>query len=344
MSCRRWTTRVFTLLLLATAPGYAAESSVLIQASPPVRATLGSSLVGYGTLAPGAGRTLNVTTAHAAVVNRLGVVIGSRVKRGDFLAELATDPTVTQGYAQARSAVDLARGEAARLERLLVERLATQSQVAASRKALADAEAVLKAQERLGAGQTVAGMTAPAAGVVMAVPSSPGDRLAAGAVVVQIAQGGALRVNLGIEPGDSARIRAGMRVKLTPLFGSMEPFEGRVEQVQGIVNPQTQLVDVLVAIDGSPRAGTLFGLRLRGDIAIDAREVWAVPRLAVLRDTVGAYVFQVHAGRARRVAVETGVVSGDLTAIQGDFDPRAPVVNVGNYELRDGMAVREAGR
>ena len=336
-----WRAFAVACVCMSAAALDAAETSALVRASAPVRMTLARTLTGYGSVAAGTGKTINVTLTHAAVVRHLAVAVGSQVKAGELLAEIDTDPTVTQGYAQARNAVDSARGETARLERLLAERLATQSQLAAARKTLADADATLDAQRRLGADQPAASLRAPATGVVMAVSAAPGDRLGPGAVILQIARDGSLRVNLGIEPGESRNIRPGAHVTLTPLFEGMEGFEGRVAQVQGIVNPQTQLVDVLVTIDRPPRTGTLFGLRLKGEVEIDRREAWTVPRLAVLRDAAGVHVFQVVNGHARRIAVERGMESGDRVEIRGDIDAKLRIVHEGNYVLRDGMAVRE---
>ena len=45
----------------------------------------------------------------------------------------------------------------------------------------------------------------------------------------------------------------------------------------------------------------------------------------------------------RRVAVTQGAESQGLIAISGPVDSRLPVVVLGNYELQDGMAVREGG-
>ncbi len=322
----------------------AAQPSVLVRAAEPVRATLARTLTGYGAIVAGIGKTTNVTIPHAATVRKIAVAVGSQVEIGELLADLDTDPSVAQGYAQARNAVDLARGETLRLERLLTERLATQSQLASARKTLADAEAVLNAQRRLGADQLTSSLRAPTAGVVMAVSAAPGDRLGPGAVILQIARGGSLRVNLGIEPGESRSIRPDARVTLTPLSEGFESFEGRVVHVQGIVNPQTQLVDVLVAVVRPPRSGTPLGLRLEGEIEIERRDAWTVPRLAALRDGAGWYVFQIVDEHARRITVERGLEVGDRVEISGAFDPRLPIVYEGNYELRDGMAIRERAR
>jgi hypothetical protein len=70
----------------------------------------------------------------------------------------------------------------------------------------------------------------------------------------------------------------------------------------------------------------------------------AVPHDALLSDEQGDYVFQVRDGKARRVAVKRGLDAGGLVAVEGLADTRAPVVVEGNYELEDGMAVRESAR
>ena len=85
-------------------------------------------------------------------------------------------------------------------------------------------------------------------------------------------------------------------------------------------------------------------MQVRGEITLTSASTWTVPRSAVLRDARGAYIFQVKDGRARRVAVQTGVETDRVTEIRGGFEPSLPVVVTGNYELEDGMAVREAGR
>lgn len=65
-----------------------------------------------------------------------------------------------------------------------------------------------------------------------------------------------------------------------------------------------------------------------------------MPRSAVLRDSQGAYVFQVRDGKAHRVTVQTGLERDGLIAVQGAFAATEPVVSLGNYELQDGMGVR----
>jgi hypothetical protein len=67
----------------------------------------------------------------------------------------------------------------------------------------------------------------------------------------------------------------------------------------------------------------------------------ALPRNAVLTDERGDYVFQVDQGKAQRVAVHKRLEAGDWVGIDALKNPSLRVVTIGNYELQDGMAVKE---
>ena len=68
---------------------------------------------------------------------------------------------------------------------------------------------------------------------------------------------------------------------------------------------------------------------------------WLLPRDAVLEDEQGAYLFQVADGKAVRVNVKRIGGNDDTIVVEGPLDPARPVVTVGNYQLADGMTVRQ---
>jgi hypothetical protein len=63
----------------------------------------------------------------------------------------------------------------------------------------------------------------------------------------------------------------------------------------------------------------------------------------VLSDQSGSYVFRVVNGKAQRVAVKPALESQGWIGIAGGLSAGDPVVTLGNYELKNGMAVRAAG-
>jgi RND family efflux transporter MFP subunit len=158
---------------------------------------------------------------------------------------------------------------------------------------------------------------------------------------MQLAKVGKLRATLGIEPEDIARLRVGMTVEIASVFGNQAAVASRLLQIHGVINPLTRLVDVDVELQGAT-SSLLPGMQIRGTIALDNRESWVVPRSAVLRDEQGSFLFQIRNGHARRVPVTVSVERETSAAVSGALDSALKVVVSGNYELQDGMMVREA--
>ncbi|MFN3397958.1 MAG: efflux RND transporter periplasmic adaptor subunit [Sulfurimicrobium sp.] len=319
------------------------EPSVEVKTASLRSQTMSETLTVYGTVMPVTGATENMSFPRPVQIARLLVAPGQVVKRGEALLELSTEASAAAAYSQAQSAENFARGELGRMEDLAAQRLATQSQVAAARKALLDAQANLAAQQKLGTGVGKQTVTAPFDALVASISAQQGDRIQPGTPVMQLAKSGALRALLGVEPEDVYRVRTGMPIRLAAVFGSVGAVNAKVSKVFGAINPQTRLVDVEAVLHG-PASGFLPGMQVRGVIDLGGREYRVVPRSAVLRDGRGAYLFQVQGGRARRVDVSTGVENGGIVAVSGPLDSSLKVVVLGNYELKDGMAVREAGK
>ncbi len=318
-------------------------SAVLVRVAPLTRHMLSEKLDGFGIVSAATGNETTVALPRAGRLSLLLVSAGQVVKKGEPLFEFQTDAADSLAYQQARSAVQLARGDLQRAESLFSQKLITASQLAGARKTLRDADNALAAQRRLGASKTVDRVTAPYAGMVTSVSASQGDFLAAGAPLLKLQKTGQQQVEIGIEPEDALRIRVGMPVRIVSVFAPSLAVATKVSAIHGALDPQTRLIDVAVRLDGS---GTHFfpGTRVRGEITVSTQNVVAVPRAAVLNDAKGSYLFQVKGGKARRVAVRSGLESQGLVAVTGRLDPALPVVIQGNYELEDGMAVREARR
>lgn len=330
---------VASLSLPAAYAHAAEEPSVLVTTAPIRQQQLADVLTGYGTVVPDVGSTVNINLPRPGQVSRLLVSPGQIVRAGSALLEFDTSSTAALGYQQAVSALTFAREDLKRVEQMVAQQLATQAQLAAARKTVVDAQSALQAQRNVGAGLKTERVSAPFEGIVINLPVAQGDRIAAGATVLQFARLTGLRLQLGIEPSDSARVRPGMSVRLIPVLDGKRAVQATVDQVHGMVNPQTQLVDIVVRMRGRE---LIPGTRVRGDITVATVKAWTVPRSAVLRDAGGAYLFQVKEGRAHRIEVQTGTESGGVIGVKGSFDPALKVVTIGNYQLKDGMKVREA--
>ncbi len=347
MTSRRLTSCLGSLAvfgLLAGCGGGASTSTddsntVTVTTVLPQRQTFHDTIDAVGTAIsdPHIARTLSL--AYGGQIVSVTTSAGQRVQRGQALLTVRADPATRQAYEQAQAALGLARGDLQRTEKLAAQRLATQSQVAAARKALADAQAALDAQQAIGGGGASLAVTAPTGGVVTAWRVGLGERVAANAPLLDFTPAHALVAQLGVRPESGGKLHAGMPVQLKSVYGPGKSFTGTLQMIGQSIDPQTHLLPAQVELPAAAGARLVAGAAVTAQIDASDFQAWAVPRDAVLRDEQGDYLFQIHDGHAKRVDVTLRSPDGTTVGVHGPIDPQAPIVVLGVYELGDGDAV-----
>ena len=322
------------------------DVSALVVTAPATRQAVANQLTLFGEVSAAHSMTMSLPRPAQLVV--LSVIAGQRVAAGDALATLVSDPAAQAAYVQANTALAQAQRELQRQQELLSLQLATQSQQDVARKALQDAQSTLDAQKKLGGGDARVTLVAPFEGVISTVTAAQGERLTAGAPILQIGRLDMLRVVLGVDPGNRMLIKTGQTVKVaavqtqerTPVHSVI----GKVSAIQGQVDVRSGLISVVVMLPGSAAKGAAMlvpGMRVQATTEAAKQDAWVVPRQAVLHDEKGTFLYQVRDHKARRVPVASISEQQDTVRVSGALDPALAVVILGNYELQDGMTVRE---
>lgn len=293
----------------------------------------------YGTLTVSPVHLHSVSFPRAGQVEHWRVTVGQSVKAGMPLFDFLTDPTASNLYDQAQSTLLLARHEDQRMQRQFDQHLVTASQREMAHKVLVDAESAFLAQQHLGSEASKVTFLAPRDGVIWAENAAQGDRLTMGGTVMQWADSTRPDVEITLPVEQAALWRLGTTVTVQPLWGPTHLWHAKMETSGGLINAQTQGIEAWLSL--MPGEGQRMGQKVRVTLTQQVRSLWAVPRLAVLHDEAGDYVFQVADQRAHRVTVRAWE-NGDVTGIEGSLHEAWPVVVEGNYELSDGMRVREA--
>ncbi len=317
------------------------KGTVLVSTAAPVNHTFHDTIEAWGTAAGDPHRASTVSLGHGGLVTGLPVAAGQTVKRGEALLRIAPDPVARNAFLQAQSTLNLASGELKRTEQMAAQHLATQSQVAAARKALEDAKAGLEAQRALGGGTTEETIDAPADGVVTALNVNLGDRFQAGAALLTFAPAQALVARLGAQPADGAQLKPGMAVQVQPTYGEGAVLHGRLDVVGRAIDVQTHLLPLQVSLPPEAGSQLVAGSPVQAKIETNNYQAWALPRSAVLNDDKGHYVFIVDKDKAKRIDVSVKHPDGDTLGVEGPLDSKMQVIVLGNYELEDGDAVRE---
>ncbi|MCB1693415.1 MAG: efflux RND transporter periplasmic adaptor subunit [Pseudomonadales bacterium] len=342
MTCIRFLRSLIIMGLLCITFDVRAEASgpvALVETGVVSKQNLAETIRTFGIVDAHPDQVHVVSLPYGGLIDKVWVSTGQRVSAGDRLLSVVASPDGRRQFQQAQDALTLAERELARQRRLRKQNLASNADVEKASAADRDARAALASLSAQGLVDEARTLTAPVSGIVENLAVKQGDRVPGDTAALLVASNDHLVARLGVEPENVPRIVPGMNVQLSPVFGDARPIGGVVREVHGMIDPSTHLVEVLVDLDvGTDLA---LGVRVAGRINLKVQDAVVVPRSAVLDDGKQAYVFVVSDSIAHRIVVTTGIEADGVVAVQGTLAPGDHVVTLGNYELEDGMPVRE---
>lgn len=328
---------LFAALALVPCVAFA-EPSTAVKVQTVRVQKLAETATAYGQLVPNPGAFQWLSAAQSGRIAAVLVTTGTRVKKGQALVRIAATPQTRAAYQTAQSNLAAARAKLKQTRTLYKNELATQSDLAAARSAVANAEASLAALRAEGVGAHAQVIKASTAGVVTRLSVTRGEWVNAGARIAALVPGQALWVRFGLTPEQAARVAPGAPVRVEPVFGAGETFKSRVAKVDAQADPTTGLIDAEVPL-AAGESGPFSGEWVAGTITLRNLELPAVARSAVLQDAKGYYVFVVRNDVAHRVDVKPLVRARGLVGLAG-IKVGETVVTQGNFELSDGDRVR----
>ncbi|KQP05827.1 RND transporter [Methylobacterium sp. Leaf99] len=279
---------------------------------------------------------------------------GDRVKRGQPLMRLdRTDFTLA--FTGARASVEAARAQMIRTKadeersRKLVGDGWTSKQTYDQNKAAADAAIAQFANAEAQASQVsnqagYSELQADADGVVMEVPSEPGQVVAAGQTVVKLARDGSREAEVFL-PEASRRLAQG--AASATLYAEGEAtYPARLRELSATADPATRTYRARYILSGGGEdapLGATVTLRLK---AADAGRAAAVEvPLAALFDTGGGsavWKFDTATGTVTAQPVAIARLSEESAEVASGLSPGERIVALGAHLLKAGQTVRQA--
>lgn len=333
----------------ATAPVQESEFRTSVRAPATIHPLPGGEAI---VAAPAAGRF-----TAAALLS-----IGDRVTAGQLLGRLeprlAAGPdraTLDAEVAEARAALDGARLEQTRAERLLAERAVPARRAEDARRATVIAEARLRAAEarlaqrdetlRAGGGAAAGNafaLRAPISGRLADVSATLGASYDEGAALFRIVRTDRVELEVQVPAADVAVARQTADLVLE-LPGSAAPVSLAPHHVHdsGVIDPTTRALGLQMEV-ANPGERLLIGQVGTAVLFIRARQrLPAVPEAAVLTEAGRPYVFVQEGGeRFTRRFVEIASREGGMVGIKSGVKPGERVVTRGSYEVQLASAAR----
>jgi RND family efflux transporter MFP subunit len=302
--------------------------------------------------APSAGRYMAESLPGIGTTVRAGQVLGRlepRLASADDRATLAAD------LAQAQAALDSARAEEARAERLLADRAVPARRVEEARRSSSTAEARLHAAEArlaqrdetlLSGGGAASGnayvLRAPIAGRIAEVSATLGASYDEGAALFKVVRTDRVELRVQIPASDVGVIRDVSDIAFE-IPGTPDPVPLRFEHMHhaGVVDSRTGALPVQFEVLNA-RGDLLVGLS--GTAVLykrDRTRLPAVPKAAVLVEAGRPYVFVQTAGeRFARRYVEVATRDGERIGLKGGVAAGDRVVVRGAYEVQLASAAK----
>ena len=321
----------------------------------PGRSSVGRVITASGALAAKRDQPVGIAGSGGRVV-KVMVDAGSWVRAGQVLAVI--DRSVqTQQAAQLAAQVEAAKANAVLAQSDYERAVSLQGRGFVSKaeidakKASRDAAyaQVRVAQANLAAMHAQIGqlnVVAPTQGLILSRNVELGQIVSAGSgALFRLAEGGAMEMRAQLSQQDLALVHAGMPAQVTPV-GSDQSFAGAVWQVAPVIDPQSRLGDVRIAVPYGPaiRPGGFAEAR----ITAGATTAPMLPQSAVLSDEKGNYVYVINGkNEVERRAVKIGSVDDSgVTVTDGLSGNESVVLSAGPF-LNPGQQVkprREAAR
>jgi RND family efflux transporter MFP subunit len=314
----------------------------------PGRTQVARTIAASGPLAARRDQPVGIAGSGGRVVRVLADA-GSWVRAGQVLAVIDRSVQAQQA-AQLAAQVDAAKANAALAQSNYDRALALQGRGFVSKaeidakKATRDAAyaQVRVAQAQLAATRAEMGrlnVTAPTSGLVLDRNVELGQIVGPGSgALFRIAEGGEMEMKAQLAQQDLAEVHVGMPALVTPV-GSSRTLSGSVWQVAPIIDPQSRLGEVRIAVpyDATTKPGGFAEAKITGG----STAAPLLPQSAVLSDDRGNYVYVVNAkNEVERRDITIGTVNESGVAIaQGLSGQERVVLSAGPF-LNPGQKVQ----
>lgn len=279
-------------------------------------------------------RSVSLFAPTAGLVTEVMFTTGDRVTEDQPLLRLdARDEEIA--VEKAEIALQQARDQLDRFERLSQTQAVSTVQVEEARARVASAEAELRSAELDLDRRT---LRAPFDGYMGIPRVTIGDRVTTTTEVANIDDRSEILIRYALPERFAARAQPGARVEATSIAFGVERFEGVIADVDSRIDPQVRTLTIRATIDNSEDR-LRPGLSFLVDTVFEGQSSTAVPLLSLQWDRDGSYLWRVVDDRVQRVDVEI-IERGDTRAlVSGDLTPGEIVVLEGVQRLRDGAPV-----
>lgn len=146
-----------------------------------------------------------------------------------------------------------------------------------------------------------------------------------------------IKVVLNIGEEDMVKVKNNMEASIKPVFGDSAAIKAVVYSSTPFIDKDTMAGTIIVK--GKNSSGIKPGMSVEVTVYTGKRKAIMLPENAVLMGEGKTYVYIADAGRAKRIDVELGYMTGDEAEVKSGLTENANVIVEGNFKLNDGTKI-----
>ncbi len=286
-----------------------------------------------------ANESVLLTAKVSDTVRKVNFDDGDFVDEGAILVEL-TNSEETAQLAEAKATAEEATRQFNRLQNLIAQRLASETQLDTDRVRMQTATARLEAiiarlDDRL--------IRAPFSGVLGFRNVSPGTLLTSLTPVTSLDDISQIKLDFDIPETYLATVRAGQEVTAISIAYPATPFSGIVNTVDSRVDPVTRTVTVRAIIDNGDRL-LRPGMLLTINLIFERGRVLVIPEESIVPLQDRQYVYMIDSrGMAQQIEVQVGRRRPGIVEVLSGLSEGDEVITEGTIKIRPGSPVSKRG-
>lgn len=259
---------------------------------------------------------------------------GGFVRRGEIIARLAQSQEAAE-LAGARAREREASQQLERIQQLRQRGFATGASLDAQ---IASANAAKASAAQVQAAISDRVIRAPFSGYLGLRTVSPGAIIAAGTPIATVSDISLIKLDFTIPETQLALLSKGQTLRILSSAYPDRIFEGTVATIDSVVDPATRSVAVRAILPNGDRM-LKPGMLLTVKLLARERRALSVPELAVVGEGDQQYVYVAQDGKAKRVAITSGVRQDGKVEILSGLKAGQSIVSEGVVKLADGAPI-----
>ena len=293
-------------------------------------------------------RVARVGPPVAGRVGTIPVVVGQKVGRGTTLVTLESVEVgrARADFTAAKTRLDQAKAETEREKQLMAGGATSERAMLIATSGEAQARTELRASEdrlaTLGlgagaAGQSVA-LVAPIAGTVLQVNARVGQPVGTTDTLVVVGETSLVWLGVDVYERDVGKVHLGDDVKVTSIAFPGRTFDGKVDQLGAVVDPERHVLEARIVLpnqDDALKPGMTASARILAAAEGDGGTALVVSRHAIQTVDGQPFLFVQHEpGKYEMRPVERGADLDDDVEILRGLKPDETVVVDGSFILK----------